>query len=176
MFIEILVGSGVMLVSVAVAGVSFWVMELMMVRTMPWFLREPHRPKLMLALLLAAIWSLWLVTAGVWIWAIAFRAMDLFPTLESSVYFALVVFTTLGFGDMLLPEGWRLLSGMAAANGLLNIGLLIAVLTDALRHVRAAQLAARMHQHPQAGRVDALTGRNTAAKSGARHATREDRP
>lgn len=166
MFAQILVGSCLMLTSILVAGISFWFMEVMLARVTPWFLREPHRPKMMLALSLAAIWSLWLVTAGVWIWAIAFRLMGLFPTMEQAVYFALVSFTTLGFGDVLLPREWQLLGGMAAANGLLNFGLLIAVLVDALRHVRIGQIEARQRQHPRAAQVDALTPKTGPAKSG----------
>mgnify|MGYP003674721669 CR=1 FL=1 len=58
---------------------------------------------------------------------------------EESVYFGFVAFTTLGFGDILLPLQWRLLGGMAAANGLLNFGLLTAVIVETLRQVRRMQ-------------------------------------
>ena len=167
MFIQIFVGSCLMLLSILVAGISFWLMEVMLRRVGPWFMREPHQPKLMLALSLAAIWSLWLVTAGVWIWGIAFRLMGLFPDMEQAVYFALVSFTTLGYGDVLLPKQWQLLGGMAAANGMLNFGLLIAVLVDALRHVRIGQIEARKRQHPRAARVDALTSGGRPDKSDA---------
>ena len=106
-------------------------------------MREPHRPKLMLVMLFASLWVLGIVTAGVWIWAFAFWALDIFVTFEEAVYFALVSFTTLGYGDILLPTQWRILGGMAAANGLLNIGLLTALLVEALRHVRLGQVDAR---------------------------------
>ncbi len=168
MVLQLVVGTGLMILSIIVAGLSFWVMEVMMLRMTPWFLREPHRPKLILALALAALWSMWLVTAGVWVWAIAFRAIGLFPDMETAVYFSLVAFTTLGFGDVLLPKDWQLLGGMAAANGLLNFGLLVAVMLDALRHVRRSQIEAREQQHPRAARVDALTRQDQAAKSGRR--------
>ena len=80
------------------------------------------------------------MTAGVWAWALTMMALGVFDTLELSVYFSLVAFTTLGFGDVLLPVEWRLLGGMAAANGLLNIGLVTALLVEALRQVRLRQL------------------------------------
>jgi hypothetical protein len=44
--------------------------------------------------------------------------LDIFGTLEGAVYFSIVAYTTLGFGDILLPLDWRLLGGMASANGL----------------------------------------------------------
>ena len=65
------------------------------------------------------------------------------PDLEHAVYFALVSFTTLGYGDVLLPVGWRILGGMAAANGLLNFGLMTAVLVEALRDLRLRQTRLR---------------------------------
>lgn len=76
-------------------------------------------------------------------WALAFVELGAFGTLEESVYFALVVFTTLGLSDVILPMEWRLLSGMAAANGFLNFGLLTALLIEALRHIRLAQVDRR---------------------------------
>lgn len=140
MLLQIALGTVLMLISILIAGLSYWGMELVMVRARPWLSREPHGVKLMLALCVAAVWILAQVTAGVWVWAIAFWLLDVFITIEASVYFALVAFTTLGFGDILLPHEWRLLAGMAAANGLLNIGLLTAVLVETLRQVRLEQI------------------------------------
>ena len=80
-----------------------------------------------------------MMTLAVWIWAFALYALEIFITFEASVYFALVAFTTLGFGDILLPQEWRLLSGISAANGLLMIGLLTAILVETLRETRLRQ-------------------------------------
>ncbi len=41
---------------------------------------------------------------------------------EMAVYFSFVTFTTLGYGDITLSEGWRLLSGIQALNGILLVG------------------------------------------------------
>jgi len=81
------------------------------------------------------------MTIGVWLWAFTLLMLDVFHTLEMAVYFSLVAYTTLGFGDVLLPQEWRLLSGMAAVNGLLNIGLVTAFLVEGLRQVRLSQIA-----------------------------------
>jgi hypothetical protein len=142
-FLQIALGSGLLLVSILIAALSAWAMESLFARFHTWLMREPHRPKLMLVMLFASLWVLGIVTAGVWIWAFAFWALDIFVTFEEAVYFALVSFTTLGYGDILLPTQWRILGGMAAANGLLNIGLLTALLVEALRHVRLGQVDAR---------------------------------
>lgn len=140
MFIQLALGTALMLLSIIIAGVSFWLMEIWLMRYRPWLTRAPHRPKLIFVLCVAAIWITVQMTAGVWVWALTMLGLGVFETMELSVYFALVAFTTLGFGDVLLPVEWRLLGGMAAANGLLNIGLVTALLVEALRQVRLQQL------------------------------------
>jgi voltage-gated potassium channel Kch len=143
MVLQITLGTGLLLASILIAAASAWVMEMAFERGHHWLMREPHRPKLFLMIAVIAIWILAVVTAGVWLWAAAFLLIGVFPTLEEAVYFSTVTFTTLGFGDVLLPKEWRLLAGMAAANGLLNFGLLTALMVEALRHVRLGQIERR---------------------------------
>ena len=137
---QIALGSAILLASILIAGVAFWLMEGLLMRLRPWLIRPPHRPKLIALICMAALGTLGIVTVSVWIWALAFYALGLFASLETSVYFALVAFTTLGFGDLLLPPEWRLLGGMAAANGLLSIGLLTALMIEAGRYIRTIQI------------------------------------
>ncbi len=80
-----------------------------------------------------------MMTFGVWLWAIVFQQMAVFASLEEAVYYALVAYSTLGLGDVKMPEEQRLLGGMTAANGFLMFGLMTAMLTDTLRHVRRVQ-------------------------------------
>lgn len=140
MFIQIVIGSLLMVATILIAGLAFWALEVLLARSHPWLMRHPHRPKLALVLGVTVLWVLGMVTAGVWMWAFTLRALGVFITMEASVYFSLVAYTTLGFGDILLPQDWRLLSGMAAANGLLNMGLVTAMLVEILRHVRMGQI------------------------------------
>lgn len=79
------------------------------------------------------------MTVGVWLWAFVFIHLNIFPSLEEAVYYSLVAYTTLGLGDVVVPVEWRLLGGMTGANGFLMFGLLTAMLTDALRHIRRIQ-------------------------------------
>lgn len=141
MLIQIAIGSVLLVMSVMIAGISFWMMEWRLTRLRPWIKRAPHRPKLILVLCVTAIWVLLQMTIAVWMWALTMLALGIFETLELSVYFALVAFTTLGFGDILLPIEWRLLGGMAALNGLLNIGLVTAAMVETLRQLRPQKVA-----------------------------------
>ncbi len=139
MVLQIACGTGLLLVNILLAALAAFILELVFQRLHPWFLREPHGPKLVLLVASVSLWVLGVITAGLWIWALAFYGLGAFPDLETSVYFSLVAYTTLGLGDVILPQEWRLLAGMEAANGFLNFGLLTAMLIEGLRQVRLRQ-------------------------------------
>lgn len=140
---QLALGSALLLVSIVIQALTAMLLEVALVRHHVWLTREPQRLKLVIVVILVGIAVLGVITLGAWIWALSFLLLGVFPTLEESLYFALVTFTTLGFGDVLLPQEWRLLAGMAAANGLLNFGLLTALLVEALRHIRIKQSEVR---------------------------------
>ena len=45
------------------------------------------------------------------------------PDAESSLYFSGVTYTTLGYGDVVLPEEWRLFGPVEGLTGILLCGL-----------------------------------------------------
>ncbi len=139
MLIQLLLGSAIMAATTVVAALSLWGLEAFLARIHGWVIRPPQGPRLVAAVVAVMLWTLVVMTAAVWIWALALWALGVFVTLEASVYFALVAFTTLGFGDILLPLEWRLLGGLAAANGLLVFALLAAMLVETLRQTRLRQ-------------------------------------
>ncbi len=129
-----------MLLSIFLAGVVFLILEYSIARLETWLRREPHSPKLLFLLSAASCAVLAQVTVSVWLWALVMRGLDLFPSIERAIYFSLTCFTTLGFGDLLLPPEWELLGGMAATNGLLNIGFTTAVMVETMRYIRKSQV------------------------------------
>ena len=70
---------------------------------------------LVLMLFLAA-----LLEAGVW--AAAYVEVGAIAEPESALYFSTVTYTTLGYGDVVLGEEWRLLGSLQAANGVMMFG------------------------------------------------------
>lgn len=140
MVLQIAIGSGLMMATIAFSGLCLWWVETRLRRHHDWLTREPHGPRLALLLFGAAVWVMRVLTFGVWLRALTFYGLGLFSGLEPCVYFSLVSYTTLGYGDLLLPTEWRLLGGMAAANGYVTFGILIASLSEALRQVRLAQI------------------------------------
>jgi hypothetical protein len=69
-------------------------------------------------------------------WAFLLVNLGAFAGFEEAFYFAGVAFTTLGFGDVLLPQEWRLLAPAMAANGLLLFGLSAAFLLESASRLR----------------------------------------
>jgi hypothetical protein len=67
------------------------------------------------------------------IWAISYLALDAIQTMEEALYFSIVTFTTLGFGDITLNESWRLLASLEAANGIIIFGWSTAIVMAALQ-------------------------------------------
>jgi hypothetical protein len=62
------------------------------------------------------------------IWAAFYRWQGLFPTFETALYFSLKSYSTVGYGDVLLPPSWRLLGTVEAISGVLLCGLSAAFL------------------------------------------------
>ena len=59
------------------------------------------------------------------IWALVFILLPEvteFETFEKSMYFSLVTFTTLGYGEITIASGNRILAGLEAMNGITLIG------------------------------------------------------
>lgn len=139
MFAQLLLGSAITLISLTGAALMWWVLNEMLLRMEPWLRRPPKPVKSLIVIMMAVIATMAMMTFGVWLWAIIFAQMLVFNSLEEAVYFSLVAYTTLGLGDVVVPQDQRLLGGMTGANGFLMFGLMTAMLTDTLRHVRRVQ-------------------------------------
>ena len=57
------------------------------------------------------------------VWASLFLYLGEFSNFDSAFYHSVVNFTSLGYGDIVMSEKWRLLGGLEAANGILMFGL-----------------------------------------------------
>jgi len=58
-----------------------------------------------------------------------------FSSFSEAVYFSLVTFTTLGYGDISLTSEWRLLSGLEAINGIMLIGWSTAMMFSLIQNI-----------------------------------------
>lgn len=67
-------------------------------------------------------------TIEIWLWAGAVLWFDAFPDLEIALYFSMVTYTTLGYGDIIPSQDIRLFATFAAVSGLLTFGVSTAFL------------------------------------------------
>jgi len=73
--------------------------------------------------------------AEVLVWACTYVAVNAIEGMERAVYFSMVTYTTLGYGDITLDEQWRLLSSFEAGNGIIMFGWSTAIIMAVVRRV-----------------------------------------
>ncbi len=133
---QLAIGTAVMLGSVLFGAIMWWALVRIVDSREEWLSVGRHPIRTIAMFCLVVVWTMLILTFGVWLWAIMLVQLAAFRQLEDAVYYALVAYTTLGLADVKLPEEWRLLGGMIGANGFLVFGLLTAMLTDSIRDIR----------------------------------------
>ncbi len=68
------------------------------------------------------------------VWAATYFALNAIQSFDRALYFSMVTFTTLGYGDIVLDEHWRLLASFESANGIIMFGWTTAIVFAAVRH------------------------------------------
>lgn len=75
------------------------------------------------------------------IWAVLFMYLGEFTDFLTAYYHSTVNFASLGYGDIVMSEKWRLLGALEASNGVLMFGLsagtLFAVMSNLFSHHRS---------------------------------------
>lgn len=69
------------------------------------------------------------------LWGCTYVAVGAIESLESALYFSLVTFTTLGYGDMTFESDWRLLASLEAVNGIIMFGWTTALVVAYLQRL-----------------------------------------
>lgn len=80
-----------------------------------------HRSRI-LAMNTVVIGVFAVITAEVWLWALLFHLLGVVPDFPTALYFSTTNFSTMGYGDVIAKEEWRLMAAMEGANGFLLIG------------------------------------------------------
>jgi hypothetical protein len=71
------------------------------------------------------------------VWAGAYLRVGAIEGSEAALYFSIVTFTTLGYGDVTLGAEWRLLASFQAAIGIIMFGWTTALLVAVIQRVVA---------------------------------------
>lgn len=75
-------------------------------------------------LLIRVTWVLLLIhLIEITVWALYFLWSGCLPDAESAFYFSGVTYATVGYGDLVLPQPWRMLGPIEGSTGILMCGL-----------------------------------------------------
>jgi hypothetical protein len=75
-------------------------------------------------LLVRMTWALLLIHATeITVWALFYRWAQCLPDAESAFYFSGVTYATIGYGELVLAEPWRMLAPVEGLTGILMCGL-----------------------------------------------------
>lgn len=123
MFRELLIALSIVAICVVIHTAGLVLFGQFLIDRFPKLDRAATMTRQVLALILvfAVVLTLHLTEAG--LWAGFYYARGLFQDFETALYFSLVTYGTIGFGDVVLPQRWRLLSGIEGISGVLLCGL-----------------------------------------------------
>lgn len=72
-----------------------------------------------------------------YIWALLFVFLGEFNSMDVAYYHSMVNFSSLGYGDIVMSERWRLLGAMEACNGILmfslSAGVIFSIISNLFR-------------------------------------------
>jgi voltage-gated potassium channel Kch len=77
------------------------------------------------------------------LWALTYVVIGALSDFGEALYFSTVTYTTLGYGDIVVGEEWRLLASLEAANGIIMFGWTTALIMAAVHHVYITHPAVR---------------------------------
>ena len=136
MLTQLVIGSIVIIATVAIQAEMFGLMTRRHEPVLTWTRHRFRRMAGTVFISIAMLMVLATMTIEVWLWALVLMVTGAVQGLEPAVYFALVCFTTLGFGDITLATEWRLLSALIGANGFLMFGWSTAFMVELIRKTR----------------------------------------
>jgi hypothetical protein len=121
MFLKLIIACLLVVVTVAMHAVGFALLLRALVRshalTMVGFRRVTG---LVIGL---TCWLIVIHLAGIAVWGLFYFWQGCLPDAESALYFSSVTYTTVGYGDLVLPKPWRMLAPIEALTGILMCGL-----------------------------------------------------
>lgn len=143
MLVNLLLGSLFVFITMAIQVV----VAVMMIRHLIKVMRNPDHntfsfrfDTFVISLVLVVLFAGHLLQIAIWAWL--FMYLGEFSDFLTAFYHSTVNFASLGYGDIVMSEKWRLLGGLEASNGVLLFGLsagtMLAVMSNLFsRHQQA---------------------------------------
>ena len=139
MFTQIAIGTAVIFITIVIQVVFVSIAIEVLTRFNTWFVKPPFFIKTTMGLVGVVLWLVAGISISAWSWAGVFLLVGAFEYLEPALYFSVVTFTTLGYGDVTLNVDWRILASFAAVNGLIIFGLNTAFIVEFSNRLRSSQ-------------------------------------
>jgi len=118
---EILVTGGLVVLTVAIHAFGLDALLRAMIRSHVLATSGLHR--VIPAVIGVTCWLILVHLAEISIWGVFYFWRGCLPDVEAAFYFSGVTYTTVGYGDLLLPKPWRMLAPLEALTGILMCGL-----------------------------------------------------
>ena len=107
--------------------------------------RAPERDALVhevLGIAGAAFGLFLLHAAEIWLYAALYALSGALGSFEEALYFSTSTYTTVGYGDVVLPKAWRVFGAIEGATGLILLGWSTAFFVSVVGRIRMLELDA----------------------------------
>ena len=139
---ELLIAFAIVAICVVIHAGSLTIFaQFLSARFPPEHLVTLNRQVLVLIIVFAMVMTLHLIETG--IWALFYFWNNHFQDYETALYFSLGTYSTIGYGDVVLPQRWRLLGGIEGISGVLLCGLSGAFIFAVVNVIYQARLQQR---------------------------------
>jgi hypothetical protein len=141
---QLLFAFGLTCVTVIIHALGTWeaITHLIRLRRKPKTNQSPWAAEIQIIRVVAVLLFLHLVEAC--IWAAFYFLSGLLPEAETAIYFSITSYTTVGYGDVVLPPHWRLVGPIESAVGILMFGWSTAIIVAAVTRIHGDRLRAEI--------------------------------
>ena len=145
---DLLLGGAVMIGIVLVHAAGVRAVTTHVLRRTQSIMQHPSRWQADLLMSSIVFMLLSLHVVEMFLWAAALVYSGLVPDWRSAGFFAGNTYTTVGYGNFILPNGWRMLAPIIAMSGLFTFGWSGSVLVDFVRRLNAIRDAVGASKAP----------------------------
>ena len=121
MLLKLFIAAALVVVTVAIHAVGFSALFRVLMRSHA-LDKSGFRPVTGIVIALTC-WLILIHLAEIAVWGLFYCWQGCLPEAESALYFSGVTYTTVGYGDLVLPKPWRMLAPLEALTGILMCGL-----------------------------------------------------
>src|SRR5688572_1375658 len=126
-------------VAIHAAGLAVVLSHLVKSHALP-----PTQPWPITLLLIRVAWLLIFIhCVEISVWALFYLWEGCLPDAESAFYFSGTTYTTIGYGDVVLPKPWRMLGPIEGVTGILMCGLSAGLFFATVTRIYAPRLEAK---------------------------------